>query len=156
LSDDEANSDYTPHPAGKKVSTKTTRHPVLVKVEKYKKTKKSESNIKRLNNNNVRISDLPEFTQRKWRMIFLPTLYDKLFTSSQPFDNFLQNSDQFIALLQTIIKEVFPDINYEVTSSSSIQYLVCHFAAFSLAIFLLISSLLMFICSFMTGIQPGQ
>jgi hypothetical protein len=37
-----------------------------------------------------------------WRSRFLPTLYDKFFTSNQPFNNFTQNNDQFISLLQTV------------------------------------------------------
>jgi hypothetical protein len=81
---------------------------------------------KRLNNNNVRVSDLPEFAEKSWRSRFLPTLYDKFFTSNQPFNNFTQNNDQFISLLQTVIAEVFPNADYEITSVDSIHFLVRH------------------------------
>src|SRR6266446_3598250 len=79
---------------------------------------------KHLNGNNVRVSDLPEFAQEKWRETFLPTLYDKFFASGQPFDGFCRGSDQFIALLQGVIEEVYPNIDYEVTSTDSIHFLV--------------------------------
>lgn len=82
---------------------------------------------KRINGNNVRISDLPEFAEAKWRDTFLPTLYDKFFSSDQPFDTFTTGSDQFVALLQVVIDEVYPDIEYKVTSSDSIHFLVCCF-----------------------------
>ena len=55
--------------------------------------------------------------QEKWRKVFLPTLYDKFFTgrSNQPFDSdvFAKGSDEFIALLQATIKDVFPRLNME-------------------------------------------
>jgi len=73
------------------------------------------------------MSDLPEFAVEKWRDTFLPTLYDKFFTSDQPFEGFYKGSDRFVALLQGIIKEVYPDVDYEVTSSDSIHFLVRHF-----------------------------
>ena len=79
---------------------------------------------KRLNGNNVRMTDLPEFAEQKWRNTFLPTLYDKFFASDQPFDTFNLGSDQFIDLLQVIVDEVYPDIKYKVTSSGSIHFLV--------------------------------
>lgn len=123
LTDDEA--DYIPHPA-KKVSTKTTR-PVQVKMEKRENNIALKTKTKRLNSNNVRVSDLPDFAQDKWRATFLPTLYNKFFTSDEPFDGFNKGCDQFIALLQTIFGEVFPGIDYEVTSSDSIHLLVCYF-----------------------------
>ena len=87
---------------------------------------------KRLNGNNVRMTNLPEFTKQKWQTTFLPMLYDKFFASDQPFDTFNIGSDQFVDLLQAVINEVYPDIEYKVTSSSSIHFLVCCFPQFYL------------------------
>ena len=82
---------------------------------------------KRLNGNNVRMSDLPKFAEGKWRDTFLPTLYNKFFTSNEPFDAFYKGTNEFVALLQVIIEEVYPDIDYKVTSSDGIHFLVHHF-----------------------------
>jgi hypothetical protein len=128
-------SDYVPHPALKKAAAKISG-PVRVKVAAKCKVEepKDEATVttktrikgpKRLNGNNVRMSDLPEFAAAKWRDAFLPTLYDKLFTSDQPFDAFAKGSDQFVALLQAVVEEVYPDIKYKVTSSGGIHFLVC-------------------------------
>jgi hypothetical protein len=92
-----------------------------------KKTKKY------LNGNNVRMADLPEFAQENWRNTFLPTLYDKFFASDQPFDGFCKGSEKFTALLQCIVEEVYPDIDYEVTSSDGIHFLVRLYSALTLA-----------------------
>ena len=70
-----------------------------------------------MNGNNVQMSDLPEFTIAKWQDTFLPTLYDKFFASEKPFDDFYNGSDQFIALLQNIIEEVYPNIDYTLKCS---------------------------------------
>lgn len=78
----------------------------------------------RLNGNNVRISDLPEFALENWRRKFLPTLYDKFFTSDEPFDAFNANSTRFVALLQVIVQEVYLDVKYTVTASDAIHFLV--------------------------------
>ncbi|KAF8073481.1 hypothetical protein FPV67DRAFT_1409912 [Lyophyllum atratum] len=59
------------------------------------------------------MSDLPEFVREKWRTTFLPTLYDKFFTSDQPFDTFCKGSNEFVTLLQVIVEEVYPDFEYE-------------------------------------------
>ena len=126
MSEDEA--EYVPHPAAKKVAAKNP-HPVHVKAEEHEKNRKVQTAAKkktrrRMNGNNVRISDLPEFAQAKWRQTFLPTLYDKFFASDQPFDGFCRGSDKFIALLQRIVEDVYPDSDYEVTSADSIHFLV--------------------------------
>jgi len=92
-----------------------------------KTTVTTKKQPKRLNGNNVRMSDLPEFTEGKWRNTFLPTLYDKFFASDQPFDTFTIGSKQFVDLLQAVIGEVYPDIEYKVTSSDSIHFLVSRF-----------------------------
>lgn len=124
--------EYVPHPAAKKVTAKLKpeiprpANDARVKSQKHEKDQAStvKNKTKRLTGNNVRISDLPEFAQAKWRQIFLPTLYDKFFASSQPFDGFCRGSDQFVALLQDIVEEVYPDVDYEVTSVDSIHFLV--------------------------------
>ena len=90
-------------------------------------TSKTKIKAKRLNGNNVRVADLPEFAQRKWRDTFLPTLYDKFFASDEPFDGFYRCSNEFVALLQSIVEEVYPDVDYEVNSSDSIHFLVRQF-----------------------------
>jgi len=58
------------------------------------------------------MSDLPEFTEEKWQDTFLLTLYDKFFASDKPFDTFTIGSNQLVTLLQTIVDEVYPDIEY--------------------------------------------
>ena len=134
--EDEEEYVQVPHPAVKKVAVNKvtakvkTTHPasVHVKTQKHEKDQAMtvKNKTKRLTGNNVRISDLPEFAQAKWRETFLPTLYDKFFASDQPFDGFCRGSDQFVALLQNIIEEVYPDVDYEVTSADSIHFLVRH------------------------------
>ena len=132
--------EYVPHAATKKFAIKTPR-PVQVKSEK-----RNEGSVpvttavipkpkaRRLNGNNVRRSDLPDFAQGKWRSTFLPTLYERFFTSDEPFDEFNAGSDEFVALLQSIIEEVYPNVDYEVTSSDSIHFLVRHFTCLNIEI----------------------
>ncbi|KAF8812066.1 hypothetical protein BYT27DRAFT_7088245 [Phlegmacium glaucopus] len=69
------------------------------------------------------MSHLPEFAEAEWRGSFLPTLYDKFFSSDKPFDAFCHGSDQFVALLQVIIEEVYPNVEYTITSSDAIYLL---------------------------------
>lgn len=106
---------------------KSKKIPVPVKTEVAVKTKP-----KRLNGNSVRMSDLPSFAEEKWRSTFLPTLYDKFFASDRPFDTFCVGSDEFVALLQEVVEEVYPEVKYKVTSSDAIHFLVCHFNSFYL------------------------
>ena len=98
-----------------------------------------KTKAKCLNGNNVRMTDLPEFARENWRDTFLPTLYDKFFASDQPFDGFCKGSEKFTALLQCIVEEVYPDIDYEVTSSDSIHFLV----RFYLLIFIFVISIIL-------------
>jgi len=129
MTDEDSEEDYIPHPS------KKIPRPVHVKAEKRNKdslpTKTTVTGVKtktkRLNGNNVRMSDLPKFAEAKWRDTFLPTLYDKFFASDQPFEGFYKGNDQFLALLQGIVEEVYPDIDYEVTSLDSIHFLVRRF-----------------------------
>jgi hypothetical protein len=145
--------EYVPPPAARKAAAKI-RPPVRAKAAKHKEeslpvikeqrpkndsaaavktvAKTKSKPVKRLNGNNVRMSDLPEFAEVKWRDTFLPTLYDKFFASDKPFDTFTIGSDQLVALLQTIVDEVYPDIEYKVTASDSIHFLVCCFTRFYL------------------------
>lgn len=124
--------EYVPHPVAKKAAARIPRA-VHVKSENHNKssmatvTSKTKIKAKRLNGNNVRVADLPEFAQRKWRDTFLPTLYDKFFASDEPFDGFYRCSNEFVALLQSIVEEVYPDVDYEVNSSDSIHFLVRQF-----------------------------
>ncbi|KAF8156945.1 hypothetical protein B0H34DRAFT_770560 [Crassisporium funariophilum] len=48
----------------------------------------------------------------EWRKSILPTLYDKFFSSKDPYSQFFKGSDAFVALLQSIIDEVFPGFTY--------------------------------------------
>ena len=122
--------EYAPHPTEKKAAARIPRP----KSEKNNKgstsvmtavTVKEKNKAKRLNNNNIWVTDLPEFAQKKWWDTFLPTLYDKFFASEEPFSGFYKGSNEFVTLLQSIIKEVYPDVDYEVNSSDSIHFLVC-------------------------------
>ena len=83
--------------------------------------------VVKFNANKVRATDLPQFAQGKWRKTFLPTLYDKFFASNEPFDTFAKGSNEFVALLQATIQEVFPEVAYQVTSTDSIHFLVSIF-----------------------------
>jgi hypothetical protein len=126
--------EYVPHPAAKKIAAKVPcprpRPAIQVKAERSAKPMpiaapvKAKAKAKHLNGNNVQMSNLPEFAQTKWRTTFLPTLYGKFFTSDQLFNGFYKDSDQFVTLFQSIIQEVYPDIDYNVTSSDSIHFLV--------------------------------
>ena len=127
----EDREEYVPRPtvnAAKKFKAKEKNPPAHVKPWKHENDRAIETAVKkktkRLTGNNVRISDLPEFAQEKWRETFLPTLYDKFFASDQPFDGFFRGSDQFVTLLQGIVEEVYPNVDYEVTSADSINSLV--------------------------------
>jgi hypothetical protein len=78
-----------------------------------------------LNPNNVRISDLPDFAKdQSWKKTFLPTLYDKFFASSKPFSQFAKGSKEFLAILQVVVKDVYPKIKYKVSTSDPIHALV--------------------------------
>lgn len=95
--------------------------------EDIRKTKKRRV----INPNNVRITDLPDFARdQSWRKKFLPTLYDKFFTSSEPFAQFAKGSKKFLAILQVVMKEVYPNINYKVSDSDAIHAIVCFTSIF--------------------------
>jgi len=91
-----------------------------------------KTKLKLLNGNNVQMFDLPEFAGEKWWACFLPTLYDKFFSSNKPFDAFYLGNDTFVAMLQAIIEEVYPEVKYKVTSSDSIYFLVSCLTSFYL------------------------
>ena len=113
------------------VEVKAKKNPMLGKTVVTVKTK-----LKHLNGNNVRMSDLPEFAGEKWRARFLPTLYDKFFSSNKPFDAFYLGNDTFVTVLQAIVEEVYPEVKYKVTSSDSIYFLVSCLTLFYLQDFL--------------------
>jgi len=134
--DDEEN-EYAPHavkiPCA--VHIKTEKHkedsiPVKAQMPKKGSVAKTavamKSKPRRLNGNNVQMSDLPEFAEAEWQGSFLPMLYSKFFSSDKPFDTFYHGSNQFVALLQVIIGEVYPNIEYTITSSDAIYLLVSH------------------------------
>src|ERR1700678_2685186 len=79
---------------------------------------------RKLNNNKVRISDLPDFAPAKWTKTFLPTLYDKFFMSSKPFSNFNLGSKEFLVLIQKTVERVYPEVECQVTASDAIYLLV--------------------------------
>ena len=144
----ESDKEYVPRTTSKKAAVKTP--PVRIKVEKSVAVKAKKNPVlgkpavaaktkpKRLNGNNVRMSDLPEFAEKKWRASFLPTLYDKFFTSNKPFDAFFLGNDSFVAVLQAIVEEVYPEVEYKVTCSDSIYFLVSRltFSIFTICKFL--------------------
>lgn len=70
------------------------------------------------------VSDLPDFAILDWRYTFLPTLYDKFFTSSEPFAGFFKGSDDFVGLLQLTVEEVYPGVDYLVTRMDPIHAIV--------------------------------
>ncbi|PPQ76695.1 hypothetical protein CVT24_010902, partial [Panaeolus cyanescens] len=89
----------------------------------YQKSSQSKKPAKcTINSNNVRVEDLPDFAQdRRWKKVFLPSLYDRFFTSSDPFENFLKGSSSFISIIQETLDEVYPTISYKVSSSDPIH-----------------------------------
>ncbi|KAF7762481.1 hypothetical protein Agabi119p4_9074 [Agaricus bisporus var. burnettii] len=126
-----------PQPRGRKAATKAASkiasYTAAVKVEPVRDgalpredsgyDRQEKEKTKQLNGNSVRMADLPEFATMKWRDTFLPTLYDRFFTSSNPFSNFSVSSPAFVGILQDIINEVYPEANYIVTASDSIHFL---------------------------------
>lgn len=101
--------------------------------DKENSTRSSEANIvvdktkkrRLLTTNNVRVTDLPDFAQNQtWKKAFLPALFAKFFSSKEPFAHFAKGSDAFIALLQEVVKEVYPKINYKVSARDAIHALV--------------------------------
>jgi hypothetical protein len=70
------------------------------------------------------MADLPKFATKKWQSTFLPTLYDAFFTSTSPFGDFYISTSSFVKILQGIIKEVYPEVDYTVTALDSIHFLV--------------------------------
>jgi hypothetical protein len=106
---------------GVPASNKTKETKKAVKDSDDRKTKK----LGIINSNTVRVNNLPDFAKdQTWRKIFLPTLYDKFFASSNPFSQFAKGSKEFISLLQGIVTEVYPHVNYKVSASDTIHGLV--------------------------------
>ena len=102
------------------IKTESEGVPARNKTKETKQTKKLV-----INSNNVRVNNLPDFAQdQTWRKTFLPTLYDKFFTSSNPFSQFAKGSKEFVSLLQGIVAEVYPHVKYKVSASDTIHALV--------------------------------
>ena len=76
--------------------------------------------------NNVRVADLPDFTQvdSKWRKIFVPSLYNVLFQSEAPFKDFILGSAKFISIVQKVVDCVYPEVDYAVKRDEPIHLLV--------------------------------
>lgn len=76
--------------------------------------------------NNVRVTDLPEFTQvnLKWRKIFVPYLYNTLFQSEAPFKDFVLGTEKFIRIVQSVVDRVYPEVDYTVKRNEPIHLLV--------------------------------
>ncbi|KAF5318667.1 hypothetical protein D9619_011058 [Psilocybe cf. subviscida] len=85
--------------------------------------KEPEKTVKRFSSNSVRTSDLPKFAINEWRSVFLPTLYDKLFASDEPFATFFKGSQDFVSLLQLTVNEVYPFSDYQVASYDALHAL---------------------------------
>jgi hypothetical protein len=76
--------------------------------------------------NNVRVTDLPEFTQvdSKWRKVFVPSLYNALFRSEAPFKDFILGTEKFIGIVQNVVDCVYPEVDYTVKRDEPIHLLV--------------------------------
>jgi hypothetical protein len=110
------------------IKTESNGVPARNKTKETKKTIEDDRKTKKLviNSNNVRVNNLPDFAKDEtWRKTFLPTLYDKFFTSSNPFSQFAKGSKEFISLLEDIIAKVYPHVKYKVSASDTIHGLVC-------------------------------
>ena len=67
------------------------------------------------------ILTLPEFACTKWLTHFLPTLYDCLGCSSDPFTP----SADMITLVQAIVDVAYPDSSYRVVTNDRLITMVC-------------------------------
>ncbi|TFK17981.1 hypothetical protein FA15DRAFT_710310 [Coprinopsis marcescibilis] len=65
-------------------------------------------------------SDLPAFTaeRNKWRKGFVPTIYHFLYTSPEPFLNFVAKSTKFVQIVQGAVDIVYPNVTYSVRAQS--------------------------------------
>lgn len=74
----------------------------------------------------VRTGDLPDFTSsdNKWRSVFLPTLYFQLYTSLQPFTDFVLGSTTLIANVQEAMDHVYPGVTYKVKHANEPVHLL--------------------------------
>ena len=76
--------------------------------------------------NNVRVTDLPDFTQigSKWRKVFVPSLYNALFQSEAPFKDFVLGSSKFTGIIQDLVTRIYPEVDYTVKRDGAIHLLV--------------------------------
>jgi len=74
----------------------------------------------------VCVGDLPAFTQvnSKWKKVFIPSLYDSLYMSSQPFQAFVSGSTTFIKIIQQLVNCVYPEVHYIISKDEPIHLLV--------------------------------
>lgn len=107
-----------------KARKSTTPSPTLLR--KDVTTKAVAKAVKKFSSNSVCVSDLPDFAVKDWHSIFLPTLFDKFFASSEPFTSFFKGSQDFVSLLQLTVEEVYLFSDYKVTPYDALHALVCH------------------------------
>ncbi|TFK28977.1 hypothetical protein FA15DRAFT_700540 [Coprinopsis marcescibilis] len=64
----------------------------------------------------VHMENLPAFTQinNRWRASFLPTLMDALYTSDEPFKEFVIQTTKIQGTVQVVVNKVYPKVNYTV------------------------------------------
>jgi len=67
---------------------------------------------------------IPAFARASWTTAFLPTLYNNMFCSEKPFQDF-QKGEQILKRLQSIVDLVYPDSGYEVNWGDGICQTVC-------------------------------
>ncbi|KAJ2915195.1 hypothetical protein MD484_g5207, partial [Candolleomyces efflorescens] len=62
----------------------------------------------------VVVDHLPDFATRdgRWRMKFLPALYNLLYVSANPFSGFMLASTEFVAMVQKLINITYPEVTY--------------------------------------------
>jgi hypothetical protein len=60
-----------------------------------------------------------------WAKVFLPTLMHLFLISEFPFQNFMNNSPPFVAVIQTAFNVTHPNISFTVTARDTIVTMVC-------------------------------
>lgn len=59
------------------------------------------------------ITNIPAFARIGWQTVFLPTLYDRMGSSDQPFSKFNKDA-RIVPVLQEVLNLSFPGTDYEV------------------------------------------
>jgi hypothetical protein len=58
--------------------------------------------------------------QRTWAKVFLPTLMYLFFTSEHPFQDFINNTPSFVAIVQEAFDATYPNVLFMVAASDDI------------------------------------